>query len=122
MSLLFGGCCFGNRQRRLRSHHATMTGDPPHVPSGIVEWDISGERGSCVTLTVFGLRGHRMRYKRPGLSGLGVSELGPGTWVFALGGYPDHAECWCRSRGPTHPSDQREYTCPDSVTMRHEGG
>src|SRR5690348_5665171 len=39
--------------------------------------------------------GHRMRYRRLGTSGLKVSELGLGTWVFGAGGNPDHDEC-CR--------------------------
>lgn len=36
-----------------------------------------------------------MRYRQLGSSGLKVSELGLGTWVFGRGGNPDHDEC-CR--------------------------
>jgi aryl-alcohol dehydrogenase-like predicted oxidoreductase len=36
-----------------------------------------------------------MRYRRLGTSGLKVSELGLGTWVFGAGGNPDHGAC-CR--------------------------
>lgn len=34
-----------------------------------------------------------MEYRRLGTSGLKVSELGLGSWVFGAGGNPDHADC-----------------------------
>jgi aryl-alcohol dehydrogenase (NADP+) len=34
-----------------------------------------------------------MRYRRLGNSGLKISEVGLGTWVFGSGGNPDHEDC-----------------------------